>query len=104
MSEFKGKIPEIEIGNNSCSWVFNYVCKKYNKRINYPCRMGLDRFEDCYDCLGFNLKFERLYLTKAKCSNCGLKLNYGYFIVIYLLEKAGLLPKKFKMICCICRQ
>ena len=102
MSEFEGRVPEIEI-NSSCSGIFTYVCKKYNRRISRPCRMNFITFEDCYDCLGFNLKFERLYLTKTRCCGCGMRLDYGYFMLIYLLEKAGLLPKDFKMLCCICR-
>jgi len=65
--------------------------------------VNVNNDEDCHECLGFNLKFERLYSLKSKCLSCGMKLNYGYFMIIYLLEKAGLLPKKFKMLCCICR-
>ena len=104
MSEFKGRVPEIVI-RDSPAGIFTYYCKKCDKRISYPCRMNLvNRLDDCYDCMGFNLRFERLYIGKAKCRECGLKLSYGYFIMIYLLEKAGLLPKNFKMLCCLCRK
>ncbi len=101
MSEFIGEVPEIEI-NSSCGGIFTYICMKYKKSISNSCRATLKRFDDCYNCLGFNLRFERLYKTKARCCGCGMRLNYGYFMMIYLLEKAGLLPNNFKMLCCIC--
>lgn len=100
--EFEGRIPDIEI-QESTSGIFTYVCKKHNVRIAYPCRQTVCIYDDCYDCMGYNRKFERLYLNSARCCECGMKLNYGYFMMIYLLEKAGLLPKKFKMLCCIHR-
>lgn len=103
MSEFKGNVPEIEI-KKSEGGLFTYYCKKGNKRIGYPCRIHVNNNDDCYSCLGFNLKFERLYFLKSKCISCGMKLSFGYFMMIYLLEKAGLLPKKFRMLCCICRR
>ena len=103
MSEFEGRVPEIEIKESTCG-IFSYVCKKHNIRISRPCRFTINRFDDCYDCLGFNLKFERLYSSKARCIGCTMILSFGYFMMIYLLEKAGLLPKNFKMLCCICRE
>lgn len=100
--EFKGTIPEIEIRETPCG-IFTYYCKKYDKSISYPCFFSNVVFDDCYDCLGFNKKFIRLFQKNARCVSCTTKLNFGYFILIYLLEKAGLLPSNFRMFCCVCR-
>lgn len=100
--DFEGNAPEISIKESS-SGIFSYNCTKYNKTVFAPCRMTHAVFDDCFDCLGFNRKFERFYNKNARCVSCTMKLNYGYFMLIYLLEKAGLLPSKFRMLCCICR-
>lgn len=102
MKEFKGEIPEITIKEN-ISGIFTYHCKKYGKSMMYPCRSYRNDFDDCYDCLGFNVKFERFFREKARCVSCTMRVDYGYFMLIYLLEKAGLLPSKFRMLCCVCR-
>ena len=100
--EFEGEVPEIAIEENS-NGIFSYRCNKYDKSIFSPCRVTCESHDDCFDCLGFNIKFERFYREKARCNDCTTHLNFGYFMLIYLLEKAGLLPSKFRMLCCVCR-
>ena len=99
--EFEGNIPEIIIEGETR--YFAYICGKTLNNLYYPCCYTLIHpLEECYDCLGYNREFARFYKENSYCTNCTGKVDFGYFIFIYLLEKAGLLPKKFKILCCKC--
>ena len=103
--EFEGNVPNIEIEEETDNY-FYYICAKTKKRLRSPCChwVAYDNidFKGCKGCLGLNRDFARYYTKYAKCSGCGMSVDFGYFIFIYLLEKAGLLPKNFKIHCCVC--
>lgn len=105
VEEFKGNIPNIEIKSEDGKF-FDFECVKTGQGLVSACTItrGIARFDlsECYECLGYNRDFARFYRVNARCSLCGERVDFGYFIFVYLLEKADLLPKKFKMRCCIC--
>jgi len=110
MSEdFKGEIPEIEIRKQK-DGDFSYWCKtagfEYKPELYMACpkKGTFEPTEECYDCIGYNDKFARFYNKNKWCTNCNRKVDFGYFIIIYLLEKAGLLSKNFKIKCCMCKK
>lgn len=95
--EFEGNLPEIEI---SCgNTIFYYFCVDRSRMMGRSCMAWSKK---CYDCLGLNPKFIRYYRKYNNCS-CGRKLDFGYFMIIFCLENAGLLPKDYKMECCKCK-
>ena len=103
--EFEGNIPNIEI-TSATGDIFHYKCAKTKQNLRSACSSSraIDYHDltQCYECLGYNRSFARFYYKNAHCSECGMRLDFGYFILIFLLEKAELLPKKFKMFCCTC--
>jgi len=95
--EFEGNLPEIEITGGR--GIFYYFCIETDRMMTRPC---LIQSEKCYNCLGRNPKFIRFYLFNDRCS-CGRKIDFGYFMIIFCLERAGLLLKDFKIQCCKCK-
>ena len=98
LEDFEGNIPEIRVERVFRS--FFYYCKETSKDLVFPC---CPTSEKCYDCLGFNSKFAYYFEDNIRCS-CGKEVDFGYFMIIYCLERAGLLPKDFKMQCCRCKK
>ena len=98
--EFKGDMPEIKIMTPS-GWGFFYECVETGKTLGLPCSRYNPRSDKCFDCIGFNIRFAKYFEDNRYCS-CGYKVDFGYFIIIFHFDKAGLLPKDFKMQCCNC--
>ena len=91
--------PDIRIAQNE--FIFFYYCKHTEEFLgSYPCR----RIEvmQCRNCIGLNEEFLNDFYENGDCI-CGEMLSYGYYMFIYTLKKAGLLPKDFKTECCMCK-
>ena len=99
--EFKGNMPNVGITTDSGYFV--YFCKDSGHLLTSSCAWRSPYRDKCFDCLGFNKRFGKYYWGSCRCA-CGRKVDFGYFIFIYLLEKAELLPDDFKMKCCICKK
>jgi len=103
--EFKGNVPIISITQDGAFFV--YFCEEIDKHniilLRSSCMSRSPRGDKCFDCLLFNPKFTQYYRDNDRCS-CGRRVDFGYFMLIYLLEKAELLPDDFKMECCICKK
>ena len=99
--EFKGNIPNIAISADFN--FFMYFCDDTDQLLASPCASRSPLCEECFDCLSFNIRFAKYYYDNQSCS-CGRKVDFGYFMLIYLLEKAELLPDNFKMQCCLCKK
>lgn len=101
MSEkFDGSVPDINIRSLTGAY-FSYYCGETNKELITCCTTFSPMSEKCFDCIGFNRKFAKYYKDNNRCS-CGFKVDYGYFILIFHFDMAGLLPKDFKIMCCNC--
>lgn len=99
IEEFEGNVPEIEVVEDNKKY-FYYFCAKTERMLSRSCRI---MSEKCYDCLGLNPEFINLYIHNNLCS-CGRKVDFGYFMIIFYLEEAGLLPKDFVTECCLCKE
>ena len=99
IEDFEGNLPEIEI--NYIGEVFTFFCKEECVGLMYPCSTAMS--DNCWACLGSNTKFVRYYKDNARCS-CGRSVDFGFFIIIYCLERAGLLCDDFKIECCRCKK
>ena len=99
--EFEGNFPDINIVNIDNSFVFNYRCVLTEQMLCQSCANRPPWRSNCFNCIGFNKKFDKYYKDNMRCS-CGTKLDFGYFMLIFQLEKAGLLTKDFKIQCCYC--
>ena len=98
IEDFEGNLPEI--GIDEIGGIFIFTCKETGADLMYPCSILSD---NCWECLGSNTKFIRYYEDNVRCS-CGNDVDFGFFIVIYCLERAGLLSEDFKIQCCKCRK
>ena len=98
IEDFEGNLPEIRI--DGAANFFSFTCVKTEEDLMFPCTIVSD---NCWKCLGSNTKFIRYYEDNVKCS-CGNEIDFGFFIVIYCLERAGLLSEDFKIQCCKCRK
>ena len=106
MEKFKGNIPNIDISYDH--GFFAYYCKDTDqfssaRSLRSSCAYKTVLIDKCFDCLAFNKKFAKFSWNVRKCK-CGRSVDFGYFMIIYLLERAELLPKDFKMECCICKR
>lgn len=99
IEDFEGNLPEIEI-TYVIGEIFIFTCKEEGRDLMLPCSAMSD---NCWDCLGLNPKFVRYYKDNARCS-CGRGVDFGFFIIIYCLERAGLLCDDFKIQCCKCKE
>jgi len=99
--EFKGNVPNIII-TDDCDF-FMYFCQETDRLLRSSCAWKGTRCDKCFDCLLFSRKFDKYYRDNCRCT-CGRSVDLGYFMLIYLLEKAELLPDDFKMKCCICKK
>lgn len=98
--EFKGDLPEINI-RYEVDYVYYYTCAETGRQLFHACDRSTPLSSKCFDCIGMNAKFIKYYIDNRHCS-CGYKVDFGYFILIFHFEKAGLLPKDFMMMCCAC--
>lgn len=100
--EFKGSIPNIKISTLD-NQVFNYNCGDEHTSLYSPCSDRSPVSEKCFDCIGFNRRFAKYFRDNRKCP-CGYLIDFGYFILIFHLGKANLLPNDFKITCCHCHK
>ena len=101
--EFKGRIPNIKIvtGDNQ---FFTYHCMDVFRMLSTACTYGLyTNSEKCFDCIGFNKRFNKYFYSNRRCM-CGNSVDFGYFILIFHLGIANLLPDDFKITCCHCHK
>ncbi len=98
--EFEGDVPDIDI-KSADGIYFNYICRDSVQTLSSACTGKSPLSDKCFDCIGFNKRFAKYFEDNRRCS-CGYKVDYGYFILIFHFDKAGLLPKDFKMMCCHC--
>ena len=98
--EFEGNMPEIKITTPS-GYAFFYECAEVGIMLDSPCSERSPLSENCFDCIGFNRRFAKYFQDNRNCA-CGWKVGFAYFMLIFHFEKAGLLPKDFKMQCCSC--
>ena len=93
--------PDITIKKKS-SVVFFYYCKHTKKHLGvYPCNVITSIL--CCNCIGLNEEFLDDFWKNGYCG-CGEELSFGYYMFIYLLKKADLLPEDFEMECCVCKE
>ena len=98
--EFKGDLPKINITDKG-EYVFTYWCAETNRTLFFSCIKDTILSDECFDCIGMNTRFAKYFKDNRHCS-CGYKVDFGYFVLIYYFEKAGILPDDFKMMCCKC--
>ena len=100
VEEFEGNVPDIKIWaeNN----YFSYICEETEQILRTSCSIRTPLSDKCFGCIGMNVRFNKYFTDNRRCS-CGLPIDFGYFVLIYFLEKAELLPKDFKMECCCCK-
>ncbi len=98
--KFEGNVPDIKIQNLDPTF-FIYTCVDTQKSLNHPCSNMSPLSEKCFDCIGFNKRFGRYFKDNNRCI-CGSRVDFGYFILIFLLSKAELLIENFKITCCRC--
>ena len=87
--------------------ITNVKCK--SKELQNEGIISRDYCQDCVyynDCVMWNdenfLKFYQKYKYCEKCKNLNELLNRGYVLLCWLLQKGGLLPKKYQLQCCSC--
>ena len=98
--EFKGNLPKINIRKDVGN-VFTYICTEADKALYSYCSRFIPLSDKCFDCIGMNIRFAKFYRDNNRCS-CGYQVNFGYFVLIFHIAKAGLLPDDFMMTCCDC--
>jgi len=99
--EFKGSIPNIKISGSVIDQFFEYRCGDTDRHLNMPCSDKSPILDKCFDCIGFNKRFGKYFKENRGCQ-CEYKVDFGYFILIFLIGKANLLPDDFKIACCYC--
>lgn len=98
--EFEGNVPDIIIQSLERSF-FAYNCRDTGRTLTHTCANQTPLSDKCFDCIGFNKRFTKYFNDSNRCS-CGWRIDFGYFMIIFFLDKAGLLPKDFKIMCCKC--
>jgi hypothetical protein len=104
MDDVEGDFPEIEITKYAS--IFEYTCKRTGRYLGISCREfssinGIEPDSKCYSCVGWDSTMRLLYKMHGRCK-CGTHVEFGYFLIIYMLTEADLLPKDFIMKCCAC--
>ena len=100
VEEFEGNVPDIRIISDFT--YFAYRCNDTEQILRTSCAIRTPLSDKCFGCIGMNVRFSKYFTDNRRCS-CGHPIDFGYFILIYFLERAELLPKDFKMECCVCK-
>ena len=82
-------------------YIFTYTCADMDRALYRPCDKHTPLSDKCFDCIGMNTRFTKYFEDNRHCS-CGSKVDFGYFLLIFHFDKAGILPDDFKIMCCAC--